>query len=201
VAEEKKGPLPSNGDDLQPIYRAGLLSEAKFLSATKMTFAMENFDIDVVTQVVTDLLDYKAGLLSEADFFNPTSDMMLSRKYLADFDKEKHPLDNYTDLNYIPTVKFCTAIMATIEKGHVNVVMMAAIEKGHVDVVRLLLDGGADVNAIVRRTRSTALTVAIEIGHVDVVRLLLEGGADVNAIVRQMRSTALAYGCDRKRPR
>ena len=77
-----------------------------------------------------------------------------------------------------------------------------AAEHGHEAVVRLLLEGGADVNATGRRRRSyddydeydeyeyyddetgTALIWATENGHEAVVRLLLEDGADVNATLR-----------------
>ena len=65
------------------------------------------------------------------------------------------------------------------------------IENGHVDAVRLLLDHGADINAVRTMRRCTALLVAIETGHVNVVRLLLEGGADVNDMTEQ-RSALMA---------
>ena len=56
-------------------------------------------------------------------------------------------------------------------------------------VARLLLEHGADLNAL-GRGRSTALQLAVEGGKVEVVRVLLEHGADVNTLGRG-RSTAL----------
>ena len=50
----------------------------------------------------------------------------------------------------------------------------------HLDVIRLLLDGGADVNAR-DRGRQTPLHVAAACGSADVVALLLRLGADSTA--------------------
>jgi ankyrin repeat protein/serine/threonine protein kinase len=57
------------------------------------------------------------------------------------------------------------------------------------DVVRLLVDGGADVNAVTMNGR-TALMYASSEGNVDVMRLLVDGGANVNA-VKEYGKTAL----------
>lgn len=73
--------------------------------------------------------------------------------------------------------------------------LMWAAEEGHAVVVKLLIDGGADVNAMRRRGRSnikddddlpeTALTLAVEKGFKEVIQLLLDGGADVNLELRR----------------
>lgn len=57
-------------------------------------------------------------------------------------------------------------------------------EKGYLEIARLLIDAGADVNAVfipwarIGDTAYTALIYAIDAGHVDLVKLLLENGAD-----------------------
>nr|XP_023030075.1 ankyrin repeat domain-containing protein 17-like [Leptinotarsa decemlineata] len=58
--------------------------------------------------------------------------------------------------------------------------LMEAASGGYVDVGRVLLDKGADVNAIpVPSSRDTALTIAADKGHVRFVELLLCRGAQV----------------------
>ena len=57
------------------------------------------------------------------------------------------------------------------EKGH-----------GHVDVAKVLIQNGADVNAV-DEDKWTALHFAAENGHVDVAKVLIQNGADVNAVV------------------
>ena len=56
-----------------------------------------------------------------------------------------------------------------------------AAHDGDLDVARLLLDGGANVNAARPESGYTALHFAAERGHVGVARLLLDRGADVGA--------------------
>jgi ankyrin repeat protein len=57
--------------------------------------------------------------------------------------------------------------------------LMWAAEHGHVEVVRLLLDRGADVNAI-SNVSMGALLYATEGGHEEVVSILLSRGADIS---------------------
>jgi ankyrin repeat protein len=49
-----------------------------------------------------------------------------------------------------------------------------------VDVIRLLIDAGADVNAVVDNCGSTLLISASCKSNPDVVRLLIDAGANVN---------------------
>jgi serine/threonine-protein phosphatase 6 regulatory ankyrin repeat subunit B len=57
--------------------------------------------------------------------------------------------------------------------------LVVAAEHGHAGVVRLLLKGGADVNAS-DYSDVTALQYAAEGGHEEVVPVLLSHGADIN---------------------
>jgi len=61
-----------------------------------------------------------------------------------------------------------------------------AAREGHTEIVKLLINSGADMNVVVRRTSFTRhgftpLHYAAYEGHLDVVKLLVEAGADVNA--------------------
>ena len=53
--------------------------------------------------------------------------------------------------------------------------------EGQEEIVRLLLDAGADINAVSALTEATALAFAAIKGRPSAVRLLLERGADANA--------------------
>ncbi len=63
---------------------------------------------------------------------------------------------------------------------------------GHLDVVKLLLEKGADVQAV-NGGGFTPLHLASYGGHRDVVQYLLEKGADMNATNEQMNLTALDF--------
>eukprot|EP00938_MAST-03A_sp_MAST-3A-sp1_P003793 g3793.t1 len=53
--------------------------------------------------------------------------------------------------------------------------------KGHVDVAKVLLENGADVNAVAKN-KFTALHLTAMKGHVDVAKVLLQNGADATAV-------------------
>ena len=59
--------------------------------------------------------------------------------------------------------------------------LYAAIEKGDVEMVRLLVEGGADVNAAEGFGGNTPLHEAVEQGDAEMVKILVAAGADVNA--------------------
>ncbi|KAJ7835381.1 ankyrin repeat-containing domain protein [Mycena olivaceomarginata] len=58
--------------------------------------------------------------------------------------------------------------------------MVAASERGQSNIVRLLLEHGANVNAVTKNYN--ALCAASFHGHVEVIQVLLEKGAEVNAM-------------------
>lgn len=55
---------------------------------------------------------------------------------------------------------------------------MYAAEKGSMEIVKLLLDGGADANAM-NKDKESVLMHACEKGHTAVVELLVKAGAGV----------------------
>ena len=63
--------------------------------------------------------------------------------------------------------------------------LLSATTRDRTEVVKLLLAGGADVNATVRDGK-TALMLAAYIGFPEKAQLLLEAGADVNAQDNEM---------------
>jgi ankyrin repeat protein len=74
--------------------------------------------------------------------------------------------------------------------------LMLAAREGHLDLTRILVAGGADVNAVAGDGK-TALALAIFNGNYDVASLLVDSKADVNAADNQ-RFTPLFYAVDRR---
>ena len=68
--------------------------------------------------------------------------------------------------------------------------LAAAALRGAGDIVSLLLDRGADINAVGGHG-GTALVAAASCGRKDIVSLLLDRGADINAVCDRY-GTALA---------
>jgi ankyrin repeat protein len=69
--------------------------------------------------------------------------------------------------------------------------LMLATRLGQVEIMRLLLDGGADVNAKEKRFDQTALMWAA--GHPAATRLLLGHGADIHSVSKTWKITATIY--------
>ncbi len=80
---------------------------------------------------------------------------------------------------------------ATEETG-----LMLAAQGGHVEIMKLLIDGGAELNARQSR-RWTSLMYAAEGGHGDAVALLLAKGADT-ALKHEGGDTAAVMAGKRK---
>ena len=103
------------------------------------------------------------------------------------------------------------ALHFTVEAGHVDVAKVllhvnaadwnktalhiAAQEiTEHVDVVKVLIQNGADVNAVLD-DGTTALHFAVSEGHTDFAKVLIQNGTDVNAVTRKW--TALMFAASR----
>ena len=74
-------------------------------------------------------------------------------------------------------------------------VSLLLFHRVHVDVAKMLIENGADVNAVDGR-KWTALHLVSQKGHVDVAKVLLENGADVNA-VDEIERTALHFAAEK----
>src|SRR5262245_4239925 len=72
-----------------------------------------------------------------------------------------------------------------------------ATARGDIRMARLLIEAGADPDAVDPTTGMTALHLAAAGGHDDLVDLLIQRGADVDAACRVAPSTALGVACRR----
>ena len=72
--------------------------------------------------------------------------------------------------------------------------LQGAAANGRVRIVKVLLQNGADVNAV-NKDKLTPLHRAAEKGHVNVAKVLLQNGADVNAVDEEM-TTALHHAAE-----
>eukprot|EP00899_Mesostigma_viride_P000659 jgi/Mesvir1/10594/Mv16596-RA.1 len=61
-----------------------------------------------------------------------------------------------------------------------NTPLLIAAFRGHLETARLIVENGADVNAV-NKNGWTPLVAAAERGHLDIVRLLVARNADINA--------------------
>ncbi|WP_133134896.1 ankyrin repeat domain-containing protein [Legionella nautarum] len=86
----------------------------------------------------------------------------------------------------------------TTEKwtAETNLALIYATDKGHFDIIEVLLNHGAELNAI-ECPRGTALMIAVANGHYDMVDFLLKKGADVNVSTND-GLTALTVAVDRR---
>jgi len=66
-----------------------------------------------------------------------------------------------------------------------NTPLVWASKEKHIEIVKLLLDGGADVNAVAGMGW-TALSEAAFHAETDIVNLLIDRGADINKAIRVM---------------
>ena len=88
-------------------------------------------------------------------------------------------------------VASCLAMaLLTAATPRADVPIVDATRRGDVAAVRVLLEGGADVNAA-QGDGMTALHIAAETGNLEVAELLIEAGADVHAGSRIGGYTAL----------
>ncbi|XP_054477801.1 B-cell lymphoma 3 protein homolog [Anoplopoma fimbria] len=71
-----------------------------------------------------------------------------------------------------------------------------AVLRGHIDLARMLLDAGADINAMDIKSGQSPLMHAVESNNADMVHFLIERGCDVNS-QSYSRNTALHSACGR----
>ena len=69
-------------------------------------------------------------------------------------------------------------------RNEISTALHIAAKNGHVDVAKVLIQNGADVNAV-QKDRWTVLDLAVKFGHIDFVKVLIQNGADVNAAREQ----------------
>ena len=67
-----------------------------------------------------------------------------------------------------------------IKNDYQHTPLVLAIKKGNVDIVKLMIDAGADVNAVCECHGNGALLLAVIGGHVHCLRELIAAGVDVN---------------------
>lgn len=88
------------------------------------------------------------------------------------------PLILATYLNNLEATKQLIAAGAELDTDPgMGTALMGTAFKGHTEAAKLLVDAGADVNAVNPKA-GTALIFAAMLGKADIVTLLLEGGAD-----------------------
>ncbi|MBR6663923.1 MAG: ankyrin repeat domain-containing protein [Alphaproteobacteria bacterium] len=105
-----------------------------------------------------------------------------------DVDVNMELSDEISLLHYTAKYGLINAVKKILQQGfpvdfHIDsseTALISASREGASNVVRLLLDSGADVNAICGYTKRTALMNAVQNGNVDIVQMLLEAGADVH---------------------
>lgn len=83
----------------------------------------------------------------------------------------------------LPTVTRLAKVKATANAADGNGVapLMIASALGRADMARLLLDGGAEIDAKTTKLEATALMFATDFGRLQVATLLLERGANLKA--------------------
>ena len=80
--------------------------------------------------------------------------------------------------------------------------IISAAFKGHFDAVKLLVESGADVNAMIIESeikcnvKATALFICASKGHQSIVEFLLENNANVNAMRERDNATSLMIAID-----
>lgn len=86
-------------------------------------------------------------------------------------------------------------VLSSLSQDELNYKLLDASRDGQLSIVKMLLDAGADVNAL-NKYGDTPLLWASYNGHNEVVKLLLIAGADAN-IKNKMGTSALIYASRR----
>lgn len=90
------------------------------------------------------------------------------------------PLDSAVWFSQVNTVKFLLEHGADVNTGYKRMsTLHSAVTQGKQEIIRILLDNGANVDALTKLDQ-TPLRMATEEGNLGVIETLLEHGADVN---------------------
>lgn len=100
------------------------------------------------------------------------------------------------EIDFLRLTMDCDSIKRLLDNG--MTLLHIACERENLGAVRMLLNKGADVNAIVRYNRRTPLHYACMYENLNIVELLIARGADVNAVDRNRR-TPLHYAIEEDR--
>jgi len=92
------------------------------------------------------------------------NDELYDAHFDGDYERVEYLINNGADVNHK-------------EEGYESTPLMRAAWEGQTDICKLLLDKGADINAL-SRTGWSALMSSAYRGKCDTVKLLLERGAD-----------------------
>jgi ankyrin repeat protein len=72
-----------------------------------------------------------------------------------------------------------------------------AVANGYVEMVKILLDAGANVDAITKDTGETALHIAIKNNRTDIIDMLLEAGPKLEVYTTETKETPLHYAASK----
>jgi ankyrin repeat protein len=122
-------------------------------------------------------------LAKGADINKPSDSYMLS------------PLVEAAKNNHFDVCKILLAAKATVNNCKYPPLAYAA-EEGNLRILRLLLDHGADINAMCHLNRS-ALCMAVSNGHIEAAKFLLDEGADINIGMGNYHSHVLAVAANK----
>lgn len=81
----------------------------------------------------------------------------------------------------------------TLQDQYAGTPLHNAAYMGNVEIAKLLIDAGADVNAVSNRDRGTPICIAVMEDKVEMVKFLLEKGADPNVRIGYYEETLLHF--------
>lgn len=138
-----------------------------------LLFAQDELTLESVNEKLTAVVD-------DVDVLN-TIVSILSKKYdtIGEIDDRLSAIETRTAPTLTPEPTPTTQNTLSSRGTFGDTPLHEAVESGNADLVRLLVEGGADVDAT-GSFGDTPLHVAVDGSYVEIVRILVEGGADVN---------------------